>query len=54
MVLRTKPRNYSDDFEAQITKPELLVLRLKPKKPIATGFEAKPKKIVQVVLRSNH
>jgi hypothetical protein len=53
MVLRPKLRNRCGDFEAQITKPELLVLRLKPgnppppwfwgstKKP-TTDFEAKP------------
>jgi hypothetical protein len=29
MVLRPKPRNYRGDFEAQITKPELSVLRPK-------------------------
>jgi hypothetical protein len=51
--LRPKPRNRHGDFEAQITKPELLVLRPKPenpppswfwgstKKPTA-GFDAKP------------
>jgi hypothetical protein len=53
MVLRPKPRNYRGDFEAQITKPKLPILRPKPgsppppwfcgstKKP-TTGFEAKP------------
>jgi hypothetical protein len=53
LVLRAKPRNRRVDFEAQITKPKLLVLRPKPanppphwfqgstKKP-TTGFEAKP------------
>jgi hypothetical protein len=52
LVLRLKPRNCRGDFEAQITKPELPVLRPKPgnppppyflgstKKP-TTGFEAK-------------
>jgi hypothetical protein len=57
LVLRPKPRNRRGDFEAQITKPELSVLRLKPgnpplpwfwgstKKP-TIGFEAKPKKTV--------
>jgi hypothetical protein len=51
-VLRPKPRNRRGDFDAQITKPELPVLRLEPgnppppwfwgstKKPTA-GFEAK-------------
>jgi hypothetical protein len=53
LVLRPKPRNRHGDFEAQITKPELLVLRPKSgnppprwfwgstKKPTAS-FEAKP------------
>jgi hypothetical protein len=53
LVLRPKPRNRRCDFEAQITKLELSVVRLKPgnppppwfwgstKKPTA-GFEAKP------------
>jgi hypothetical protein len=53
MVLMPKLRNHRGDFEAQITKPELPVLRPKPgnspppwfwrstKKPTA-GFEAKP------------
>jgi hypothetical protein len=53
MVLRPKPRNPRGDFEAQITKPELPVLRPNPgnppppwfwgstKKP-TTGVEAKP------------
>jgi hypothetical protein len=52
LVLRPKPRNCRGDFEAQIIKPELPVLRPKPgnppppwcwgstKKP-TTGFEAK-------------
>jgi hypothetical protein len=52
LVLRPKPRNRRGDFEAQITEPELSVLRPKPgnppppwfwsstKKPTA-GFEAK-------------
>jgi hypothetical protein len=52
LVLRPKPRNHRSDFEAQITKPKLPVLRRKPgnppppwfwgstKKPI-TDFEAK-------------
>jgi hypothetical protein len=53
LVLRPKLRNRRDDFEAQITKPELRVLRPKPgnppppwflgstKKP-TTDFEVKP------------
>jgi hypothetical protein len=31
MVLRSKPRNQHGDFEAQITKPELPILRPKPR-----------------------
>jgi hypothetical protein len=53
LVLRPKPRNRHGDFEAQITKPELSVLRLKPKNPAppwfwgstkksTTSFQAKP------------
>jgi hypothetical protein len=57
LVLRPKPRNRRGDFEAQIIKPELPVLRPKPenppppwfwgstKKPTA-GFEAKPRETV--------
>jgi hypothetical protein len=57
MVLMPKPRNHRGDFEAQITKPELLVLRPKlgnpsppwfwgsTKKPTA-DFEAKPEETV--------
>jgi hypothetical protein len=53
LILRPKPTNRHGDFEAQITKPELPVLRPKPgnppppwfwgstKKP-TTGFEAEP------------
>jgi hypothetical protein len=33
LVLRHKPRNRRDDFEAQITKPELSVLMPKPGNP---------------------
>jgi hypothetical protein len=66
LVLRHKPRNRGGDFEAQITKTELSVLRPKPEKTIttsfeaklektvATGFEAKPAKTVRMVLRPNH
>jgi hypothetical protein len=57
LVLRVKPRNRHGDFEAQITKPELPVLRLKPGNPplswfwgstkkSTTGFEAKSGKTV--------
>jgi hypothetical protein len=57
LVLRPKLKNRRGDFKAQIIKPELTVLRLKPgnppppwfrgstKKP-TTGFEAKPGKSV--------
>jgi hypothetical protein len=41
LVLRPKPVNHLDDFEAQITKPSTLVLRPKPKN-CRSGFEAKP------------
>jgi hypothetical protein len=52
LVLRLKPRNCRGDFDVQITKPELAVLRLKPENPSppwflgstnkpTTGFEAK-------------
>jgi hypothetical protein len=57
LILRSKPRNRRDDFETQITKPELPVLRPKPKNPPppwfwgstkkpTAGFEAKPGKTV--------
>jgi hypothetical protein len=53
MVLRHKQRNHRGDFEAQITKPELPVLRPKLGNPpppwfrgstkkSTTSFEAKP------------
>jgi alkanesulfonate monooxygenase SsuD/methylene tetrahydromethanopterin reductase-like flavin-dependent oxidoreductase (luciferase family) len=57
LILRLKPKNRRSDFETQITKPELLVLRPKPgnppppwfwgstKKPTA-GFEAKSGEII--------
>jgi hypothetical protein len=55
--LRSKPRNHRGDFEAQIIKPELPVLRPKPENPPppwfwgstkkpTTGFEVKPGKTV--------
>jgi hypothetical protein len=57
LVLRSKPRNHRGDFEAQIIKPELPILRPKPRNPPAhwfwgstkkptTGFEAKPEETV--------
>jgi hypothetical protein len=53
LILRLKPRNCSGDFETQITKSKLPILRPKPKNPPppwfwgstkkpTTGFEAKP------------
>jgi hypothetical protein len=30
LILKSKPRNCRDDFEAQITKPKLSILRPKP------------------------
>jgi hypothetical protein len=44
LVLRPKPRNRCDDFEAQITKPELLVLRHKPRNPPPHWFWGSTKK----------
>jgi hypothetical protein len=57
LVLRPKPRNRRGDFESQITKPELPVLRPKPKNPPppwfwgstkkpTTDFEVKPRETV--------
>jgi hypothetical protein len=43
LVLRPKPRNCRGDFEAQITKPELPVLRPKPGNPPPPGFVAQPR-----------
>jgi hypothetical protein len=53
LVLRPKPKNHRGDFEVQITKLELPVLRPKPENPpphwfwgstkkLTTGFEIKP------------
>jgi hypothetical protein len=53
LILRPKPRNHNDDFETQITKSELSILRPKLRNPpppwfwgltkkSTTGFEAKP------------
>jgi hypothetical protein len=33
LVLRPKPRNCRDDFKVQITKPQLPILRSKPRNP---------------------
>jgi hypothetical protein len=38
LILRPKPRNHHGDFEAQITKPELPVLRPKPGNPPPPRF----------------
>jgi hypothetical protein len=57
LVLRLKPRNRRSDFDVQITKPELPVLRPKPGNPpppwfrgsmkkLTAGFKAKPGEIV--------
>jgi hypothetical protein len=57
LVLKPKPRNRHGDFEAQITKPELSVLRPKTGNPpphwfcgstkkSTAGFEAKPGEII--------
>jgi hypothetical protein len=59
MVLRPKPKNRRGDFDAQITKPELPVLRPKLGNPpppwfrgstkkSTTGFEAKPGETVAI------
>jgi hypothetical protein len=44
LVLRPKTRNYHGDFEAQITKPELPVLRPKPENPPPPWFWGSTKK----------
>jgi hypothetical protein len=46
LILRPKIRNRRGDFEVQITKPELPILRLNPGEIIATSFEAKLEKTV--------
>jgi hypothetical protein len=57
LILRTKPKNRRGDFETQIIKPELPVLRLKSVNPLpswflgsakkpTTDFEAKPEETV--------
>jgi hypothetical protein len=52
--LGPKPKNHRGEFEAQITKPELSVLRPKPGNPpppwftIATSFKAKLEKTIAV------
>jgi hypothetical protein len=63
MVLMPKSRNHRGDFEAQITKPELPVLRSKPGnstppwfwgsiKKRTAGFEAKPGETVATSFES--
>jgi hypothetical protein len=53
LILTSKPRNRRGDFDTQITKPEMPVLRPKPENPLphwfwgstkkpTTSFEAKP------------
>jgi hypothetical protein len=65
LVLTSKPRNRRGDFEAQIIKSTLLVLRpkqktqttgfeAKPGETVATDFKAKPEKTVPMILRPNH
>jgi hypothetical protein len=53
MVLRPKPRNHRTDFEAQITKPELPVLRPKPKNPMPPVLRPNRRKPSTLVLRLN-
>jgi hypothetical protein len=59
LVLRHKPRNRHGDFETQIIKPELPVLRPQPGNPpppwfwvstnkLTTNFEAKPGETVAI------
>jgi alkanesulfonate monooxygenase SsuD/methylene tetrahydromethanopterin reductase-like flavin-dependent oxidoreductase (luciferase family) len=44
LVLRPKPRNHRGDFESQIIKPELSVLRPKPGNPAPPWFSGSTKK----------
>jgi hypothetical protein len=44
LVLRPKPRNRYGDFDAQITKPELQILRPKPENPLPPWFWGSTKK----------
>jgi hypothetical protein len=44
LVLRSKPRNRRGNFELQITKPELPVLRPKPRNPPPPWFWGSTKK----------
>jgi hypothetical protein len=44
LILRPKPRKHRSDFEAQITKPEMSVLRPKPRNPPPPRFWGSTKK----------
>jgi hypothetical protein len=44
LILKLKPRNRRGDFEAQLTKPELSVLRPKPENPAPPWFSGSTKK----------
>jgi hypothetical protein len=46
LVLRSKPRNCRDDFEAQTEKPEATGFEAKPGEAVATDFEAKLQKTI--------
>jgi hypothetical protein len=54
LVLRSKPRNCRDDFEAQTEKPEATGFEAKLQKTIATGFEVKLEKTAPVVSMLNY
>jgi hypothetical protein len=45
MVLRPKPRNSRSDFDAQITKSKLSILRPKSKNPLPPCFWGSTKKL---------
>jgi hypothetical protein len=53
LVLRPKPRNRRGDFETQITKPELPVLRPKPGNPKSLVLWPNREKPLPPVLRPN-
>jgi hypothetical protein len=46
LVLRSKTRNHHGNFDAQITKLELSILRPNQKKTVATSFEVKLEKTI--------
>jgi hypothetical protein len=54
LVLRSKPRNCRDDFEAQTEKPEATGFEAKLQKTIATDFEVKLEKTAPVVSMLNY